>query len=101
MPEEGVQEIIEDEAKWTHQGMVVPMRMRYHVMRYIHSRTQVGGFLHAVITNDLDGACTQADDENIKCIPAYIKFFYNVAPGACWGSPEAYENWISKEEEKP
>lgn len=78
------------------QGMVIPDYMRGSLERYVHKHVAVGSFLQAVIKNGLKEAVACADDENLHAIPAYVNFFYNWAPSACWGSPEAYERWTSK-----
>jgi hypothetical protein len=52
-----------------------------------------GDFLSAVICNDLFGAVGHADSANIKHLPAYVRFFYNVAPAQCWGSADEMRYW--------
>ena len=63
---------------------------------YIKKGIRPGGFLTAVICNDLMSAVGNADDWNIKIIPEYVKYLYNEAPGNCWGSPEAMQSWMEK-----
>lgn len=63
--------------------------------RYVTEGVPVGGFLEAVISNDLKEACGRADDENIKVIPVYVSWLYNEAPSTCWGSKERYEAWLT------
>lgn len=40
--------------------------------RYVEHHTPTGGFLRAVLENDLREACARADDENVKVIPIYV-----------------------------
>jgi hypothetical protein len=64
------------------------------IKRYVEERKPVGGFLRAVICNDLRNACGYADDTNIENLPAYCAYFYNHAPSDCHGSVEKYKAWI-------
>ena len=72
----------------------IPERMRGAITRYIEARRIPGGFLQAVICNNLSEAVSRADDENIRNLPAYVNFFYNHAPSQCWGSPEKMIKWL-------
>ncbi len=64
--------------------------------RYIEKRSPVGGFLTAVIQNDLRMAVTRADDNNLRNLPAFISYLYNEAPSQCWGSKEKVEKWVEE-----
>jgi hypothetical protein len=63
---------------------------------YFEQGVPLGGFLSAVISNDLKEACARADDINRRHIFEYVQFLYCYAPAPCWGSPEAYKKWIEK-----
>ncbi|MBS7703265.1 hypothetical protein [Chelatococcus asaccharovorans] len=63
--------------------------------RYIEHGIQPGGFLTAVLSNDLREACARADAMNRHLLFDYVQFLYNEAPGGCWGSPEVVDAWIS------
>lgn len=64
--------------------------------RYVEEGIPVGGFLSAVISNDLREACGRADDYNLRVIPIYVAWLYNEAPGGCWGSKENMDAWIER-----
>ena len=66
------------------------------IQRYIVEKIPPGDFLVAVIDNDLREAVSRADDENLENLPAFIGYFYNEAPGACWGSPERRKAWLAE-----
>jgi hypothetical protein len=66
--------------------------------RYINDHLPPGGFLSAVICNDLKEAVSHADDFNMRNIPAIVAYFYNNAPGNCWGSKERMEAWLELRE---
>jgi hypothetical protein len=74
----------------------IPERMRDGILNYIERRWPPGGFLQAVICNDLREAAGRADDENQLLLFEYVKFFYNHAPHECWGSPEKFQAWLAK-----
>lgn len=52
-----------------------------------------GGFLEAVLSNDLEEACARADYTNLWTLPAIVAYVYNELPGMCWGSPARVKEW--------
>jgi hypothetical protein len=64
------------------------------VFLYIEHGIRPGGFLSALLSNDLKETFARADDVNSKCVRNYIQFFYSTAPNACWGSPELMQEWV-------
>lgn len=75
------------------QQFEIPERMMGSIQRYIEHGIPPGDFLCAIIDNDLKEAVGRADDENMGNIPAYVAYFYNEAPGPCWGSRERRHSW--------
>ncbi len=73
---------------------MLPEHIRGTVKRYIEEGVPTGGFLQAVISNDLKESFAQADDINRKRMFDIVLFFYNEAPGPCWGTPERYQDWL-------
>jgi len=82
--------------KYEFFGFVIPEYMRDGIAMYIKYGVDPGSFLTAVICNDLKNAVGQADEINLKNIPAYVNYFYNHAPIDCWGSKAAMNGWIGK-----
>ena len=82
--------------QFQYLGMIIPDRMRSKLENYLIRGIPEGDFLSAVISNNLKEAVVWADDENIRVLPAYVNFFYNHAPPACWGSEEKMEAWIER-----
>ncbi len=76
------------------RNFYIPERMMGGIKRYIENGIVPGSFLTAVIQNNLREAVGQADDENLKNIPAYVSYFYNEAPSGCWGSKKKMEEWV-------
>ena len=70
--------------------------MMLSIRKYIENRSQCGDFLSAVICNDLKKAVSFADETNLRNLPAYVGYFYNEAPSACWGSPKKMKEWLKK-----
>lgn len=73
----------------------LPQHMHGALERYIDKGIPPGGFLTAVLSNDLRNAVGRADAENRERIGDYVIYLYNDAPSVCWGSPEKVEAWIA------
>jgi len=84
---------------YKYSGMELPSHTAGAIERYLEHGLAPGGFLTAVIENDLRGACYRADDQNIKAIPAIVAWFYNHAPARSWGFENAVTKWCKREEE--
>lgn len=70
--------------------------MAEDVADFINLGLQQGSFLEAVLSNDLRGACRQADDFNRHLLFEITCWLWNYAPSPCWGSPEAYRSWCQQ-----
>lgn len=81
-------------ADYELNGQKIPSHMHEPLLRYITEHSPVGGFLTAVLTNDLKEACMRADDQNLFVIPVFIGYLYNYAPSLCWGSQEQVKKWL-------
>ena len=80
---------------FTGEYAAIPSRMQEGLKRYVIDRLLPGDFITAVVRNDLRDAVRRADDENLPLIPLYVRWFYNVAPARCHGSPEAFARWLA------
>ena len=69
------------------------------IRRYVDERIPPGGFLTAVLENDLKEAFGRADDGNIAAMFGIVAYCYNEIPGVCWGSPERVKAWLTEERE--
>ena len=63
---------------------------------YIEHGWEVGGFLYAVLTNDLFEAVGRADHVNRLLLPAIVSWIYNEAPSACWGDKDRVKTWMEE-----
>jgi len=72
--------------------------MRGAAQRWIENALTPGGFLTAVLENDLKGAVARADHMNLAKLPEIVQWFTWNAPSSCWGSPEKVEAWTGTKE---
>ena len=76
----------------------IPEATREGLDAWASSGRPTGGFLRAVLENDLRGALSRADHENARAIAAIVSYCHNELPGGCWGSPERYRTWPEERE---
>jgi len=81
--------------KMTEYG--IPEYMHGALIRYVEQRIPPGDSLSAVLQNDLMEAFARADENNRNALYAYSMWLYNQAPHNCYGSPEAYKEWLADE----
>ena len=72
-----------------------PEYLRDGVKLYIEQGCPPGGFLTAVIKNDLVGACSRADIECAALLHKIVCWWWNEAPGPCWGSEDRMIAWVA------
>ncbi len=72
----------------------LPEHMRDAARRYIEDRIAPGGFLTAVLENNLAEAFGRADRINSKHIGDWVHWLYWDIPSEAWGSPEAVGTWL-------
>ena len=68
--------------------------IRVSLDRYAKDRVPVGGFLTAVLANDLMEAACRADAYNRYTLYEICMYVYNEMPANCHGSREAVRKWI-------
>jgi len=67
--------------------------------RYVHHGIPTGGFLRAVLANDLMEAFARADDHNRLDLFSICQYIHNDIPAISHGSYELVQAWISKRSE--
>ena len=90
-----------DRMSRTFHGMSIPDYMQESLWNYVTKHYPIGGFLRAVLSNNLMEAVGKADDNNLPSLPAYTNWLYNDAPSDCHGSPEKVDAWLALREETP
>lgn len=76
----------------------VPDALTPGIVRYLHERIEPGGFLMAVLKNDLMEAAVRGDDRSIECLPGLARFLLNEAPVRSYGTPEKVAKWLASAE---
>lgn len=62
----------------------IPTETVEELYRFIFHKCSVGGFLDAVLRNDLKGAIFSADEKNLKALKSIVQFIYNECPMVIW-----------------
>lgn len=83
---------------WTGEYSVIPENLKDGIENYLIHRLKPGGFLSAVIRNDLFGAVGRADTESLNCLLLIVRWFYNRAPSVSHGSSSAMSRWLNRVE---
>ena len=73
----------------------LPEAMQEHARDYVEKHQEVGGFLTAVLSNDLVGAFARADRDNLAAMGDWTLWLFNDIPSACWGTPEKVRAWTA------
>jgi len=73
----------------------VPSHLLEALVGWGKKETFVGGFLRAVLSNDLKGAIGRADSESLEAIKSIVMFIHWELPSACQGSVEKFIEWES------
>jgi hypothetical protein len=66
----------------------VPDPILEGLRQYRDNRREPGGFLCAVLENDLVGAFARADSTSRACLNDIIMYLQREVPARCWGSRE-------------
>ena len=64
--------------------------------RYAQRSISPGGFLYAVLSNDLFETIGRADEDNLRDLFEICSYVYNNMPSDCHGSPEKVDNWLQR-----
>lgn len=78
------------------EGYNIPIHTQGALSRYVEEGYMPGGFLTAVLCNDLMGAIARADGENIHAIKEICMFVYNRIPADAWGNAEKMRTYTKK-----
>lgn len=75
---------------------ILPEHMQQGAREYVELRREPGGFLQAVLENDLVGAFGRADADNYVSMHLWARWLFNEAPLDCWGSPAKVAAWLTE-----
>lgn len=76
-----------------------PEHMKEGLLLYLNHRIGPGGFMRAVLSNDLTLALARADEVNQKKLKNIMEYIYNCCPAPSWGSYEKVDKWLDKNED--
>ena len=85
---------------YTFRGITASHEIIDSIDRYVLAGIPTGDFLLACIENDLHGAVSHADEENLPAIPAIMAYLYNECPSGCWGAKGAMKAWVERRAEQ-
>lgn len=74
---------------------VIPPGVIEALWRYVALRVPTGGFLTALLSNDLKEAVGRADHINIKILKEIVTYCYMELPSPCWGAPSKVDAWLA------
>lgn len=77
---------------------MIPAHTQADLDRYVQHKILPGQFLISVLSNDLFGAVSRADSENLAALPDIVKYIYNELPSGCWGSREQIRSFVQGEQ---
>jgi hypothetical protein len=68
----------------------IPPTTQYTLKMWVLYAQTPGGFVEAVLRNDLHGAFNNADDENSEALPLIMSWIHNECPQDAWLAPGTY-----------
>lgn len=76
---------------------LIQSRFRDALVRYVRDRVRPGGFLTAVLSNDLFGAIQRGDSRALANLPHVVAYVYSELPAICWGTPGRVQEWLRED----
>lgn len=74
-----------------------PVHILDAINRYVEHRHRPGGFVTAVLSNNLIGAFNTADKESRHGLGDILKYIYWEIPAESWGSLSKVEAWLGSD----
>jgi len=75
---------------------MIPQNLKNSFDMYVNHGIPTGGFLQAVLENNLMEAMGRADDWNREILFEICSYVYNDMPAACHGNKEKVRKWIEE-----
>ena len=72
----------------------VPSHTQHALRQYVENGLAPGGFLTAVLENDLMGAIGRADSQNIAALKEIAQFIYNRVPSVAHGYKGVVDDYL-------
>ena len=72
----------------------IPANTQRGLRDYVEKGYYPGGFLTAVLCNDLFRAVNSADSQNAAALVDIVAFIYNRVPADAWGNAQKLRDWV-------
>ena len=79
-------------------GNPIPPRIRKAIDKYRDHHLYPGGFVDAVLVNDMIGAIGRADAESMAALPAIVGYIHWEIPAKCHGNRARVNAWLEHKE---
>ena len=80
----------------TDNWYYIPPHTRLSLVNYFMHGLHPGGFIEAVLTNDLHRCVAIADHANIEALQIIVQWIQSHAPLDSWGTREKIEAWCDE-----
>ena len=97
MTEEDIAELLataKEAGQMINYDTIPPMIME-GLKNYVERGIPTGGFLEAVLANDLMAAVGGADPNSMMALPSIVSYVYMELPSTCHGSYKVYRAWLA------
>lgn len=81
--------------------IVIPEHIKSAIDGYVDHGHPVGGFVYAVLCNDLFEAAVRADEYSHLCLAGICRYIFNFTPAPCWGSKKKVVAWMKLHQDQP
>jgi len=78
----------------TKIGSDAPVHILNSINRYVEHGIEPGGFVKAVLSNDLATTFRAADPESLRGLSDILQYINLEIPAACWGSEAKVKAWM-------
>ena len=78
----------------SNQGRGIPDNIIQSLERYRDVGIPTGGFLLAVLTNNLYESVARADSDSLESLPLIVKWVAMELPYSAWGDRDSVDKWI-------
>ena len=75
---------------------LIEPRFKESIDAFVLHGYQPGGFLTAVMSNDLKEAISRGDESALDNLPHIVSYLYNDVPSGAWGSAENVRKWAGR-----
>jgi hypothetical protein len=75
-------------------GCVIPERIERSIRSYVEHGVEPGGFVRAVLENDLQAAVQRADPDCFVALRSICHHIFNCIPEKAWGSRLKIAVWL-------